>query len=362
MICRLLHAITNFRLYLKRRVDRHGRTSGGTAYSRGALYNILRNPIYIGKVRHKGELYDGRQKAILDDDTWQRVQAQLKGHGGKRIDTPRRSAKRLLDGLLFDSTGRAMRLTYASKSSRQGGIIRTKRYWYYVSNISGAADRTSVERLPAMEIERLVLSSLRERLGDKTWLADQIDKNDVPMVDLLGAADAWRAADAAHKTDADVPCLQGLVTRIDVLQGRMDIHLNLQVLLGQDASCQPTVAAFEVPFQRRRNGRAKPIVIAPEDAPQPDTDLIALVADARRWAKELLAGEAASIRQIEKAEGLRGGSVSRVLPLAWLAPNISTAIHEGRQPPHLSAKSLRDLSELPLDWNDQRQILGFAAH
>ncbi len=43
----------------KRRTDRHGRTSGGTAFSRGALYNILRNPIYIGKVRHKNVLHGG---------------------------------------------------------------------------------------------------------------------------------------------------------------------------------------------------------------------------------------------------------------------------------------------------------------
>ena len=125
------------------------------------------------------------------------------------------------------------------------------------------------------------------------------------------------------------------------------------------SSCKLQIASFEVPFQKRQNGRAKPIIIAPEDAPQPDPDLIALVADARRWADELLAGKSSSIQQITEREGLRSGSVSRILPLAWLAPDISTAILEGRQPPHLNAKSLRNLPELPLDWNEQRQILGF---
>ena len=49
----------------KRRTDRYGRVTGGTAFSRGALYNILRNPIYIGKVRHKEELHEGLHEAII---------------------------------------------------------------------------------------------------------------------------------------------------------------------------------------------------------------------------------------------------------------------------------------------------------
>ena len=47
------------------------------------------------------------------------------------------------------------------------------------------------------------------------------------------------------------------------------------------------------------------------------------------------------------------------LPLAWLAPDISTAILEGRQPAELTAKPLRDLKDLPLDWSKQREMLGF---
>ncbi|WP_338550708.1 hypothetical protein [Roseovarius phycicola] len=52
-------------------------------------------------------------------------------------------------------------------------------------------------------------------------------------------------------------------------------------------------------------------------------------------------------------------SVSRILPLAWLAPDISMAILEGCQPSDLSAKTLRDLPYMPLDWEKQREILGF---
>ena len=167
-----------------------------------------------------------------------------------------------------------------------------------------------------------------------------------------------RAQAAPTEDDTESRHLNGLIDRIDVTKGMMCVQLNLGALLPAEKTQQPIHATFEISFQKRQNGRAKPIVIAPPDAPQPDQDLINLVADARRWSAELLDGRSSTIRQIEEREGLRSGSVSRILPLAWLAPDISTAILEGRQPQYLSAKKLRSLPDLPLDWQDQRKILG----
>lgn len=111
-----------------------------------------------------------------------------------------------------------------------------------------------------------------------------------------------------------------------------------------------------------QNGRAGPIVVRTGlGEAKPDADLIALVADARRWIKELTDGSATSISAITAREGLRSGSVSRILPLAWLAPDIAAAILAGHQPAELSAKRLRDLPDLPLDWAAQRLVLGFPA-
>ncbi|NNE81030.1 MAG: hypothetical protein HKN18_12245, partial [Silicimonas sp.] len=150
------------------------------------------------------------------------------------------------------------------------------------------------------------------------------------------------------------------IDRIDAHKDRLVISVNLAELAEPDATHPPIPAIFEILFQKRQNGCAKPIIIAAENAPQQNPDLIALVADARRWARELLEGQASSIQQITEREGLRSGSVSRILPLAWLAPDISTAILEGRQPSHITAKTLRAHPELPLDWAEQRRALGFA--
>ncbi|SMX25503.1 recombinase family protein [Boseongicola aestuarii] len=346
----------------KHRTDRHGRVSGGTSFSRGALYNILRNPIYIGKTRHKEELHEGLHEAIIDVGTWKRVQTQLADHGGKTIRSTRRPAKRLLNGVLFDSKGRAMRTTYASKSIRADGTIRTKRYWYYTSSLSGSEDKSEIERLPADEIERVVLKALNERLADTRWLADQINgqARETTAVGNLRTIEQRVLENGMTTGDAQSQDFLSLIDRIDAHRDRLVISVNLAELAEPDATHPPIPAIFEILFQKRQNGCAKPIVIAAEHAPQQDPDLIALVADARRWAGELLEERASSIQQITDREGLRSGSVSRILPLAWLAPDISTAILEGRQPSHITAKKLRALPELPLDWAEQHRVLGFA--
>lgn len=256
-----------------------------------------------------------------------------------------------------------MRTTYAIKSTRSGGTEQSRRYWYYTSKPSGSDDHDSIERLPAREVERLVLGGLKNHLGDQSWLTRQIrsavDLDPSSITNILRVADSLRDQIADEGEHPDAQHLNGLVDRIDLSKGQFCVRLDLSALLPTEKAKLPIHAAFEVPFQKRQTGRARPIIIAPPDAPQPDQGLINLVADARRWSAELLDGTSSTIRQIEDREGGRSGSVSRILPLAWLAPDISTAILEGRQPQHLTAKMLRSLSELPLDWHEQRKILGF---
>lgn len=81
--------------------------------------------------------------------------------------------------------------------------------------------------------------------------------------------------------------------------------------------------------------------------------------DARRWMDDLVQGRARTVAEITAREGLRPGAVSRILPLAWLPPDISAAILEGGQPADLTARRLRELPDLPPDWSEQRSILGF---
>src|ERR1700732_3481900 len=62
------------------RTDGTGKTIGGGLISRGHLYKILSNPIYLGRLTHKGQVHDGLHDPIVDQETWDRVQRLLEEH------------------------------------------------------------------------------------------------------------------------------------------------------------------------------------------------------------------------------------------------------------------------------------------
>src|SRR6056297_518526 len=138
----------------RRRVDRHGRLTGGAPFTRGALYHLLRNPLYAGKVRHGGEVFDGLHAAIVDQEIWDGTQAQLNAQGGGQIAGRRGTARRCFDAVLYDAEGRPMRTTFTVRGLNGEGKGLSKRYSYYVSRSEEAENEAPVTRLPAPALEQ----------------------------------------------------------------------------------------------------------------------------------------------------------------------------------------------------------------
>jgi hypothetical protein len=159
-----------------------GRPDGG-----GALYHLLRNPVYAGKVKHRGTLHDGLHTAIIDEATWQRVQDLLDGNGGGPIAGRRAEAARWLDGRLFDRHGRPMRTTFATRSISLGSVRQSKRYSYYVSKPESAKDKRPLDRLPAGPLEGIVRDAIANQLADRAWVADALVAASADVDDLAQA-------------------------------------------------------------------------------------------------------------------------------------------------------------------------------
>jgi site-specific DNA recombinase len=94
------HAVTS-----KRRVSRTGAASGGVAYSRGALYALLKNRLYLGEIAYRGQVYPGNHEAIVARALWERVQQQLASNRKVRREGDRARAPSLLLGLIYDESG-----------------------------------------------------------------------------------------------------------------------------------------------------------------------------------------------------------------------------------------------------------------
>ncbi len=146
------------------RTSKKGRTYGGADLSRGHLYQILGNPLYIGKVRHKGEIYDGLHDSIIDQELFDAVQEKLSANTQVRKNGFIKSGS-LLKGLLYDCDGIIYSPTYTVKKGN--------RYSYYISqNLIQYRDhpKGTMARIPAHEIEKTVTDALKDWVTDiKNW-------------------------------------------------------------------------------------------------------------------------------------------------------------------------------------------------
>jgi hypothetical protein len=285
------------------------------------------------------------------------VQSSLDGAngGGPKRQSPHHRP-RLLDGLLFDEHGRPMKPTSASRRTAGAGGRRT--YRYYASR-RDTGDQRVATRLPAEKLDDFVRDTIASHLADVAWVAGALREADAGAAQVAEgvAAASMRAGQVRGARTCEE--LGDLIERIDLGAGVFLVSVRPETLVGDPAGLASLV--IEQKLERAQPGRARPIVLGgATDKPRRDAGLIALIADARRWARALAEGEVPSVQAITADEDQGKGAVSRVLPLAYLAPDIVEMILEGRQPPGLTAKRLRGMPELPLDWAEQRRLLGFA--
>src|SRR5262249_33259083 len=150
-----------------------GRRIGGGRLGVGALAHLLKNRFYIGEVVYRGEVHRGEHEPILDSALFEAVQAKLAAQALVRRCRLRGSSA-ILTGRLFDNRGNRMSPTHSNK----GGA----RYRYYVSRARLQRKPPPpglVSRVPAAEIEALVVTALRKH----SCVGEQLPDNDRELLE-----------------------------------------------------------------------------------------------------------------------------------------------------------------------------------
>ena len=164
--------------------------------------------------------------------------------------------------------------------------------------------------------------------------------------DLLSAVLA-RASELAGECKSgslarQTEIVTALVRRITVAQGHVKIEIDRKALaerlIGKEGlftseaqNRRPILIEVLVRF-RRRGIEAKFVILDQQQpAAAPDANLVKALARAHKWFGRIVRGEASGIGDIAHAERLDRSYVTRVLCLAFLAPEITKAILEGRQ-------------------------------
>jgi DNA invertase Pin-like site-specific DNA recombinase len=348
-------------LRTKAGIPNTGSRDGGVPFRVGHLHKLLTNCIYVGEIGHKGERYPGEHAPIVDRALWDAVQAQLEANARKRSRRSNDPSGSLLIGLLYDEDGRRIGPHHCNKNGR--------RYRYYVSRDPEA--RTGW-RMPARMIETAVLDGIAAFLRDKMRLTDALNLTAIPAQDIdpvfacaQQLANELRASGPARQRSI----LLDLVDRIEMSQSHIRLCLKrnaVRAMLGlpeqRDAAKKEEIVSIDLPVSFRRRGVETKLIIgsAATATANVDKPLTDAVTTAHAWFSELKSGAHASIKALATHHRVDKGDVSRILPLAFLAPDIVDAILDGRQPIELTAYRLKRLHNLPPLWDDQRKVLGFS--
>lgn len=361
--------------FSKVRISRTGKTSGGRPYSRGALYELLQNRLYIGDTMHRDRHYPGEHAAIIPMPLWDKVQAKMQDNVQGHRSRSRAKEPSLLVGLTYDGHDRRLTPSHTVK--------RGKRYRYYVSH-PGCANTASTDRrtirIPAQDLENVVIDRIHLFLTSHQTFLDAFASNDLDANDqntLMRAAckhvEAWPAAAPTARRQF----LQAIVERVTVKDETIDITINrcslrdallpTYAVASNDAFAQEESRAREnaivltVDARLARCGLEVRLILAGEETKgQPSRisqSLVKAIARGRHWYEQLVSLEKVKLTDLAAASGVNDRYASRILRSAFLAPDIVEAILDGRQPVGITLDKILD--DLPLDWAKQRQIFGF---
>jgi hypothetical protein len=223
------------------------------------------------------------------------------------------------------------------------------RYRYYVSLpcLHGEAKTAkvgSITRVPAADIEDVVVKSLNEHLRSRTGTSV--------------------SAMADHS--AIIP---ELVDRIDVQKDRLAIRLRSQENPGTinlaDRNEPTDDRILSIPWQKPPSKRFREILlphgssrkeVRPE-RPERRLRLVSAITRGRRWLEETISGSVTNAEQIALRERCSVRHINMTITLAFLAPKLVRAAVEGRLPRGINIERLRDA---PAEWSRQFEALGLS--
>ena len=329
----VLEQACKFGLRSRARRMSDGSLSGGKLMSRGQLHHILTNPIYAGRIRHKGKVFQGQHPAIIDPERWDGIQLQL----SQKAQVPRASKHRRdpsqLAGKIIDEAGECLTPSHTKKGNR--------RYRYYISKrlITGAKSNEEKQRtwrIPAKMLEDVIATAADTRFQDLTTaVADQ---------SIVGP----------ERSILDAKTALGLVRQVCISPGRLDIDLCPDAISNQLETkhvIDPEKLRIMLPFTERRRGVEMKLV-AENSSAVINQRLLTNVALANRWYQQLKTGH--TFDEIASESGTSKRRVQQIVELAFLAPDIVRDITKGLQPTGLTSDwCLRHA--LPAEWQAQRE-------
>jgi site-specific DNA recombinase len=342
----------------KIRTSNAGRTNGGATYSRGALYHLLNNRIYIGETIHRKESYIGQHQPIVPRELWNKAAARLQENNRAHRNGKSRSTPSFLSRKLFDANGVRFTPTHSVKNG--------KRYRYYTSQtvVRNAGTKPVITRFPAQELEQFVMSQIHLLLRDPAKCT--VGMKDKPTQDAATErakqlAREWLAIGTSKQQEFVGNILRRVTigqkevwTEIDRTKLRATLLGRKPEAISPSSRKKSDFLKLADDFQVLRRGSELRVIAPHGDAVlkgKSAPSLIKAVVRARDWYVRILAGEVATIGQLAQKSRLTKRYVRRILQCANLSPQITEALLTGNHRANLTLKEI--LGGVPLYWKEQ---------
>lgn len=363
-VSQVYHELKHQHMLTPIKVANSGIEYGGKPFSRGHLYRILSNPIYIGKVKHKEQVHDGLHNAIIDKEAWNQVQQsiQVNTHGRAK-EKVNRASQHLLTGLLFDEHGERLTPTHSNKKG--------KRYRYYISaavahTCNDDKLKKTAWRIPAEDLEQAVLSHVQTLLTDTEYLVSAFNLSHLPSDALKAITKGCQHfAQQLNEVDQRHNALLDIIHNIEVASTRLNISFNTNSLFSDSFNAisqhmpsysSSQIVSFDVAFKKR--GVETKLVYNTDNQVNLDPVLIKTIIKGRTWFNELISGDISSIKAIGRRDNVCPTIVTRHIHISLLSPVIVEQCLTGKQPAQLTAQWLKkNAYKLPLDWDEQQQMI-----
>ncbi len=315
-----------------------GRKIGNVHFGPGPLGHLLKNQVYIGKTKHKDAIYNGEHEAIIDLETFEKVQAQIASNNNDKRTSKNAKLPSLLARIIVDPDGRPMSPSRGQKGDKQ--------YCYYVTRFKAGEDKSTICRLPAGEVDKLVLDALCQML--KTVSSTNAEGCKVQwQQDLRRSANL---ADSVHELprDEQKALLIEYEAKVEVKDDCLDVTFTKSDI----------TSTISVPATLIRRGNELRLSLPPDHIASGDSNvdstLRRLVAQGFAAREHLITG-----KYHEQVGTYDRKHLLRLARVAWLAPDIISAILDGKQPVQLTARHLLRCADIPMEWQQQRSFLGF---
>lgn len=334
-----LKSVPKLMHYLK---ENEIKTKTDKYFSKGQLYHLLSNRVYIGKITHKDKVYDGEHEAIICDDFFEKVQKLLYENKVDKTCGVKSSSNSLLAGLIYDDLGNKMTPSHSNSHGR--------RYRYYISRALKNNEETgSVSKIPADEVEKFVIETTKEFLQDKKQIQKIVSEYKISKQNKL----IYTAQNIQDYSKLKL--IRAIINKIVVSKNLIEITYNevsIKKVLNTLANNQeivipdknedltPIIISKNIKItQSSRNDNLLILNAEEYDTPEPNPYLVNAIVKCHYYHKQLQEGK--TIKYLQTEEGLKDSKYIRnILNLKYISPKLTEQILDGNQDEGLNLQKL----------------------